>query len=85
MTELNPEFKRHLQDALTEVSTDGEAEEVTANQKLVDLGLDSICLSEMIMELEERLDVTIDDDDLDKLETFGELQEFVMQRQKEKA
>lgn len=85
MTELKPEFKRHLQEALAEVSTDGEAEEVTANQKLVDLGLDSICLSEMIMELEERLDVNIDDEDLDNLETFGELQEFVMQRQKEKA
>ena len=84
MSELNPEFKSHLEEALRRVSAD-EIEEVTAEQKLAELGLDSICVSEIVLELEEQMDITIDEDKVAELETFGDLEKLALQLKKEKS
>ncbi len=82
MSELDPEFKVHLEEALSEVSA-GDIGELTADRELADLGLDSISIAEMVLELEDKIDVTIDQEDLEKLVTFGDLQELVKRLQED--
>lgn len=80
MSELDPEFKSHLEEALAEVAA-GEIGDLTADRELADLGLDSISIAEMVLELEDKIDVTIDQEDLETLVTFGDLQDLVKRLQ----
>ena len=74
--QLDPEFKQHLMEALEEVSPT-EIGEITADTELSDLGLDSISLAELVIVLEEKVDVTIEPEELEALVTFGDLQGMV--------
>lgn len=57
-------------------------EDVRADSHLItDLGADSIDLIEMAMSLEENFGIRVDDDDLDNIHTFGEVVQFVMDRE----
>lgn len=76
MADLDPEFKQHLEEALAEVAA-GDIGEVTADREIADLGLDSISLAEMVLELEDKIDVVIEPEDLQSLETFGDLEAFI--------
>lgn len=76
MSELDPEFKQHLEEALLEVAT-GDIGPITADRELMDLGLDSISIAEMVIELEDKIDVTLEMEDMKELETLGDLQELV--------
>jgi acyl carrier protein len=55
-------------------------EDFTLDSKLVELGLDSLDITELVMELEEEFadqDLTVDDDVVEKWETFGDLVEYI--------
>ena len=75
--ELDPEFQTHVVEALSEVAV-GDFGEVTADRELVDLGLDSISVAEMIIILEDKVDVSIEMEELQELVTFGDLQALVV-------
>jgi acyl carrier protein len=46
-----------------------------------DLGINSIELANLVMICEEKFDVTIDDDDIHKLVTVGDVVEYLEQQQ----
>lgn len=73
---LDPKFRKHVEEALAEVATT-EIGEITAQTELAELGLDSISWGEMIIILEEKIDVTIEPEEMEQLKTFGDLQELV--------
>ena len=51
---------------------------ITADAELSsDLGINSIVLANLIMIFEEKLDVTIDDDDIHRLVTVGDVAEYL--------
>jgi acyl carrier protein len=51
---------------------------VKPEAKLVeDLGADSLDVVELVMALEENFDVTVDEDEQDKLETVGQIIDYV--------
>jgi len=47
-----------------------------------DLGADSLDLVEIVMTVEEELDVSISDQEAEKISTFGELVEYIKAAQK---
>jgi acyl carrier protein len=58
--------------------------DITEKSVIADLGIDSLSTMQIVGELEQRLDITIPDDQLVKLETVGDLL-AVVKRCQEKA
>lgn len=77
--QLDPEFVDHLQQALSQV-TAKEVGPITADREIVELGLDSVSMVEMMVVLEDELDITLEQDELEGLKTFGDLQALVQER-----
>lgn len=50
--------------------------DLTSNSKIKDEG-DSLDIMEIIMEIENEFDITLDESELDNLETLGQLAEYV--------
>lgn len=73
---LDPEFEKSVRDSIRQVSP-REIGPVTFDGAIADLGLDSVSVAELFIVLENTLDVTIEEDDLARLRTFGDLQELV--------
>ena len=55
-----------------------DAEEITMDSTFKDLGIDSLDMVEMVMELEDKLDKEIELSD--KIETVGELVTFIEEK-----
>lgn len=72
-------FAERLRTALSQVLPD-EVGELSADRPLSDLGLDSVAMAELILALEDELDVTLEPEDLENLETVGELEVLLQQR-----
>lgn len=58
---------------VTELSLDQE--EVTMEKSFTDLGIDSLDLVELVMQLEEEFDITIDE--AESLETVGDVVNYI--------
>lgn len=60
-------------------------EQVTRSTSFIeDVGADSLDIVELIMELEEEFDITIPDDQAEKIKTVGEAIDYIEAKQKEK-
>ncbi len=60
----------------------GDKDKVTPETHFVnDLGADSLDTVELVMELEEEFDITITDDNMAKIATFGDLLAFITKSQ----
>ena len=55
---------------IKEILTDDEAKLVPTAKLIDDLGADSLSAVEIVMELEKKLDITIDDSEVDKIVTI---------------
>ena len=49
-----------------------------------DVGADSLALTEMVMELEEEFEITIPDDQAEKIKTVGEAIDYIEREQAKK-
>ena len=72
MTQLSPDLNSLFVDAIKQVAGK-DVGSVHADQKISELGLDSVSVMEMVGTIEERLNVTFADDELTKINTFGDL------------
>ena len=55
---------------------------ITADAELsADLGINSIELANLVMICEEKFDITIDDDDIHKLVTVGDVADYLEEKQ----
>jgi acyl carrier protein len=72
MSLITPELNTLFVDAIVQVAGKNVGS-VRAEQKISELGLDSVSVMEMVGSLEERLGVTFADDELTKIQTFGDL------------
>ena len=52
-------------------------EETDRNTTIESLGLDSLDVTEFVMELEEEFDITVDDDAVESWETVGAILDYV--------
>jgi len=73
---LDPRFVQSVQDALHEVCP-RDLGPITYDRPIVELGLDSVSFAELLVVLEDKLDLTIEDSALKDVKTFGDLQAVV--------
>lgn len=60
-------------------------EQVTRNTAFIeDMGADSLDIVELVMELEEEFDITIPDDQAEKIKTVGEAIDYIEREQAKK-
>jgi len=58
-----------------------EEEKVVEEAKLIDdLGADSLDLVDLIMDLENEFDVKVDDSDIEKISTVGEVVDYITKK-----
>jgi acyl carrier protein len=72
MTQLSQDLNSLFVDAIKQVAGK-DVGTLRADQKISELGLDSVSVMEMVGTIEERLGVTFADDELTKINTFGDL------------
>lgn len=69
---MNPKIAEAIKTALKRLSY-SVPEPLTRDQRIDELGIDSVALSELLALLEEDFEVAVDSEDLFGIETFGEL------------
>jgi len=58
-----------------------EFAEVTPEATILDdLGADSLDVVELVMELEEKFDIEIPDEDVERMRTVGDMERYVIER-----
>ena len=57
-----------------------DLDKVGADAKFVDLGADSLDTVELIMEFEKEFDITIPDEDAEKIATVGDAVDYVQEK-----
>jgi len=80
---LEPEFASVLRDITTKLS-DRDVGEFTSSQSLSELGLDSVSLAEVIVMLEDKFDVSLDQREIEQIESFGDLQDLMQRARNQK-
>lgn len=75
---LNPQLASKIREALLRL--DYKVDEITADQRFDDLGIDSVSLSELLALLEDDYDIDVDSEELFSIETFGELSRLLEPR-----
>lgn len=71
-------FEKVQEVLVTELSL--EKEEVTLEKSFTDLGIDSLDLVELVMELEEEFDIAIEE--AENLQTVGDVVEYINEKVK---
>jgi len=66
-------MNKTLLEILKETVTEDESKLVPEAKLVDDLGCDSLSAVEITMELESRLDITIDDDEVSQIVTIGDI------------
>lgn len=54
-----------------------DEDRVTSDTALADLGADSLDMLEIVMALEDELDLRLDDEDLEKVKTVGDIEKLL--------
>lgn len=80
---LDPDFAKVLREIMTKISA-RDVGDFRRNQPLSELGLDSVSLAEVIVMLEDQYNVSLDQREIEQIESFGQLQEL-MQRARNQA
>jgi len=66
---------------IKEILTDDESKLVPTARLIDDLGADSLTAVEIVMELEKKLDITIDDSEVDNIVTIQDIINIVEAKQ----
>ncbi len=77
---LDPVLAEKLKTALNRLDLE-VPDKITADQRIDDIGIDSVALSELVVLLEEDYDIDIDSEELFSVETFGELEALLKTRE----
>lgn len=62
------------------VISEAVEQEVTEDSKIADLGLDSLDTVEMMLEIEEKFNITIPDNDFEKFVTVGDIVKYLEEK-----
>jgi len=74
---LEPEFASVMRDIVSKISSRDDVGEFRSSQSLAELGLDSVSLAEVIVMLEDEFNVSLDQREIEQIESFGELQDLL--------
>ena len=57
-----------------------QVEQASFDAPLSSLGMDSLMMLEVVLDVQDALDITVDDEELRKVKTFGDVSELLTQR-----
>ncbi len=57
-----------------------QVEQASLDAPLSSLGMDSLMMLEVVLDVQDALDITVDDEELRKVKTFGDISELLTQR-----
>jgi acyl carrier protein len=60
-----------------------QVEQASLDAPLSSLGMDSLMMLEVVFDVQDALDITVEDDDLKRMKTFNDVSELLMQRFRE--
>lgn len=80
-SKLSNSMNQTLLEILKETVTEDESKLVPEAKLVDDLGCDSLSAVEITMELENRLDITIDDEEVEQIVTIGDIINIVESKQ----
>ena len=66
---------------ITEISGHSPTDLSGGTELIMDLGLDSLAMFEIVIELEETFDMRISDEDVDRVKTIDDIVEFIYRRE----
>lgn len=72
--------KNEISVIIREVCNSAKADGDSGDKPLKDLGIDSLDLSAILLALEEKYEVQVPDEDMDKLGTINQIVEYLDQR-----
>ncbi|MBM3462811.1 MAG: acyl carrier protein [Armatimonadetes bacterium] len=81
---MDPEFVDRMRAALAQVTT-VDVGPLTADRSIRELGLDSVTLAELLLTLEETEGITIEQTDIERMKTLGDLQGIILRLRAESA
>ncbi|HEY2124235.1 MAG TPA: phosphopantetheine-binding protein [Chthoniobacterales bacterium] len=79
-TELIPAIVRGIVWRYVREETQPAVEQATLETPLSSLGVDSLTMMEIVLDVQDALNVTIEDADLKHIKTIGDVIEFLQQR-----
>ena len=84
-TELVPVIVRGIVWRYVQEETRPVVEQATPETPLISLGIDSLMMLEVVLDVQDALDVTIEDHELRQMKTIGDFVELLQQRVREKS
>lgn len=78
--ELIPEIVRGIVWRYVQPEARPLVEEAKPDTPLASLGIDSLMMLEVVLDIQDALDLVIEDEDLRKMQTFGDVASFLQQR-----
>ena len=77
MSTEEPSLEERLKEILTKQFGEGEKTVTLETSFVNDLGADSLDIVELVMELEDEFDVSIPDEDAEKIQTVGDAVKYI--------
>ena len=77
MSTEEPSLEERLKEILTKQFGEGEKTVTLETSFVNDLGADSLDVVELVMELEDEFDVSIPDEDAEKMQTVGDAVKYI--------
>lgn len=79
-TELIPTIVRGVVWRYVQSDVQSTIDQATAETPLTSFGVDSLMMMEIVLDVQDALDLVIEDDDLRRMQTIGDLVGFLQQR-----
>jgi len=77
---MKGEIETAVREMLSEVKDGLNYDNMALDRAFDDAGLDSLDIATLLLELQERFDLRIGDDDAEKLDTIGKVVDYIAER-----
>jgi len=84
MSTEEPSIEERLKEIIIKQFVDGEKTVTLETSFVNDLGADSLDIVELVMELEDEFDVSIPDEDAEKMQTVGDAVKYINEHTQKK-
>jgi acyl carrier protein len=74
---VKDDIEKKIREMLSEVKDGLNYDNTSLDRELGNAGLDSLDMATLLLSIQEHFDLTIDDDDAERLDTIGKLVDYI--------